>query len=346
MNCYINHTELKKCLFQERKGKMASLREKFKNGIYGVAVGDALGGSVQFSAREELRNCPVEGMKDGEVYPAGTFSDDTSMTLALAESLGRLNDVNYEDIMENFVLWLGKGKFTSDGKAWDQGFTCVTAIKNWIYRKERNWPENVLDCGLWEFEDNGNGSLMRILPVSFYIYAKYGKESYAHGDIVRNISKLTHAHQISQFACEFYCNMIYQMLDNSKMSKKEIFERTKDIMNKIWSSENMKAEKEELKGVFNRLFSNDFEALDDEDIQSGGYVVHSLEAALWCFLNSSDYRECTLKAVNLGHDADTTAAIAGGLAGIFYGEIPREWLNELRGKTVIEESIKDMAGML
>ena len=109
---------------------MASLREKFKNGIYGVAVGDALGGSVQFSAREELRNCPVEGMKDGEVYPAGTFSDDTSMTLALAESLGRLNDVNYEDIMENFVLWLGKGKFTSDGKAWDQGFVNVRRLSN------------------------------------------------------------------------------------------------------------------------------------------------------------------------------------------------------------------------
>ena len=90
---------------------MASLREKFKNGIYGVAVGDALGGSVQFSAREELRNCPVEGMKDGEVYPAGTFSDDTSMTLALAESLGRLNDVNYEDIYFKKVSTYNKKEF-------------------------------------------------------------------------------------------------------------------------------------------------------------------------------------------------------------------------------------------
>lgn len=156
---------------------MTELQTKFRNGIYGVATGDALGTPVQFCSREELRKYPITGMKDDGTYrlPAGTWSDDTSMSLALAESLGRLNDINYEDIMGNFVKWNNCGKFTPDGKAFDQGYTCLTAIENWLIRKELGWPEKAVDCGLTKFKDNGNGSLMRILPIAFYIYAKYGK---------------------------------------------------------------------------------------------------------------------------------------------------------------------------
>lgn len=327
---------------------MTELQAKFRNGIYGVAVGDALGTPVQFCSREELRKYPITGMKDDGTYrlPAGTWSDDTSMTLALAESLGRLNDINYEDIMDSFVKWNNCGKFTPDGKAFDQGHICLAAIENWLNRKERDWPEKAVDCGLTKFEDNGNGSLMRILPISFYIYAKYGKKSYLHGDIVRNVSKLTHAHPISQFACEFYCNMIYQMLENPELSKKEIFQNAKDVMLKIWEKPELKNDKIELKNAFDRLYDSDFDLVPDEKIQSSSFVVHSLEAALWCFLNTNNYCDCTLKAVNLGEDTDTIAAIAGGLAGIFYGELPKEWIDELRGKEVIENSIAGMISLL
>lgn len=327
---------------------MTELQTKFRNGIYGVATGDALGTPVQFCSREELRKYPITGMKDDGTYrlPAGTWSDDTSMSLALAESLGRLNDINYEDIMGNFVKWNNCGKFTPDGKAFDQGYTCLTAIENWLNRKKLGWPEKAIDCGLTKFEDNGNGSLMRILPIAFYIYAKYGKKSYLHGDIVRNVSKLTHAHPISQFACEFYCNMIYQMLENPELSKKEIFQNVKNVMLKIWKAPELKNDKAELKNVFDRLYDSGFYIVPDEEIQSSGYVVHSLEAAIWCFLSTNNYCECTLKAVNLGEDTDTIAAIAGGLAGVFYGEIPKEWIDELRGKEVIENSIANMISLL
>lgn len=327
---------------------MTELQTKFRNGIYGVAAGDALGTPVQFCSREELRKYPITGMKDDGTYrlPAGTWSDDTSMSLALAESLGRLNDINYEDIMDNFVKWNNCGKFTPDGKSFDQGYTCLTAIENWLNRKKLDWPEKAVDCGLTNFKDNGNGSLMRILPISFYIYAKYGKKSYLHGDIVRNVSKLTHAHPISQFACEFYCNMIYQMLENPELSKNEIFQNVKNVMLKIWKAPELKNDKAELKNVFDRLYDSDFDIVPDEEIQSSGYVVHSLEAAIWCFLSTNNYCECTLKAVNLGEDTDTIAAIAGGLAGIFYGEIPKEWIDELRGKDIIENSIAGMVSLL
>lgn len=268
------------------------------------------------------------------------------MTIGLAESLGRCKKINYEDVMNNFAKWNNCGKFTPNGKAFDQGYTCLIAIENWINRNEEGWPEKAIDCGPSQFEDNGNGSLMRILPISFYIYAKYGMKAYSHGEIVRNVSKLTHAHPISQYACEFYCNMIYQMLDNPALSKKEIFNRTKDTMNKIWSAEDMESDKDELRDVFERLHDSDFDVLEDEEIQSSGYVVHSLEAALWCFLNTSNYKDCVLKAVNLGEDTDTVGAIAGGLAGIYYGEIPQDWIEELRGKDVIEESIRDMISIL
>lgn len=328
---------------------MTELQTKFRNGIYGVAVGDALGTPVQFCSREELCRYPITGMKDDGTYrlPAGTWSDDTSMSLALAESLGRLNDINYEDIMDNFVKWNNCGKFTSDGKAFDQGYACLTAIEKWTNRKEDGWPKKAIDCGLTAFKDNGNGSLMRILPIAFYIYAKYGKEeSYLHGDIVRNVSRLTHAHPISQFACEFYCNMIYQMLENPGLSKKQIFQNAKDVMQKIWKAPELKKDKAELKNVFDRLYDSDFDIVPDEEIQSSGFVVHSLEAAIWCFLNTNNYCDCTLKAVNLGEDTDTIAAIAGGLAGIFYGEIPKEWIDGLRGKEVIKNSIAGMISLL
>lgn len=332
----------------KRQGKMTELQKRFRNGIYGVAVGDALGTPVQFCSREEVRRYPITGMKNDGTYrlPGGTWSDDTSMSLALAESLGRLKDINYEDVMSNFVKWNNCGKFTPDGKAFDQGYTCLAAIENWTNRKETGWPEKAVDCGLTEFEDNGNGSLMRILPISFYIYAKYGKDASAHGDIVRNVSKLTHAHPISQFACEFYCNMIYQMLENPELSKKEIFENVKKTLLKVWGNPSLSGEKEELKDVYERLYDQNFPSFPDEEIKSSGYVVHSLEAAIWCFLNTDNYRDCTLKAVNLGEDTDTIAAIAGGLASIYYEEIPQDWLDELRGKDVIENSIADMLALL
>lgn len=117
---------------------MTELQTKFRNGIYGVAAGDALGTPVQFCSREELRKYPITGIKDDGTYRflAGIWSDDTSMSLALAESLGRLNDINYEDIMDNFAKWNNCGKFTPDGKAFDQGYTYLTAIENWLIRKE------------------------------------------------------------------------------------------------------------------------------------------------------------------------------------------------------------------
>lgn len=326
--------------------KIKDLIEKFRYGIYGVATGDALGGSVQFLRREEIRKNPVNGMESTRDYPKGTWSDDTSLTLALAESLGRCKKVNYEDIMDNFSLWLTKGKFTTDGRSWDEGYTCMTAIETWNDRKEIGWPEKAIDCGLRTFEDNGNGSLMRILPISFHIYAKYKENAYTHGDIIRNVSKLTHAHPISQFACEFYCNMIYQMIDNPTLSKSEIFNRTKAVMTNIWADETLKSDKEELRDVFAPLFDSDFDVLKEDDIKSSGYVVHSLEAAIWCFLNTDNFHDCILKAVNLGGDTDTIAAIAGGIAGIYYMDIPQIWIEELRGKEVIENSIADMISLL
>ncbi len=301
------------------------------DGVMGLCVGDALGVPVEFMGRETLRKNPVTGMRGYGTHaqPAGTWSDDTSMTLCLVDSLSR--GLDYEDIMSNFIKWFEKGEYTPYGEVFDMGVTTRRAL----IRFKQGIP--AIECGGKNERDNGNGSLMRILPVVFYLQSIYGTDftgiDQAY-EVVHAVSSLSHAHRRSQIACGIYISVASKLMSSMTLETAvrsgisgamEYYQGTKDYVLELEH--------------FERLNRRDFAAIPEDEVRSSGYVVDTLEAAIWCLLNTDNYRDCALKAVNLGDDTDTVAAIAGGLAGLAYGYkgIPKEWVSEIARKEYIED---------
>lgn len=281
---------------------------KIYNGLMGLIVGDAMGVPVEFNPRDSFKVSDMIGYGTYDL-PAGSWSDDSSMMLATVESIARLGEIDTDDIMKNFVRWVNDGEFTPYGELFDIG----RATRNAIQRYVQGIPAE--QCGGTAEWDNGNGSLMRILPLAF-LDCDY--------ETVNAVSSLTHAHEISIAACRVYVYIARQLFHGKTLEE-------------IYNCFGMK------QSTFERLPI--LKDLTRDEIKSTGYVVDTLEAALWCNLNSSSFRECILLAVNLGDDTDTVAAVAGGLAGIIYGVggergIPEEWINQLAKK----EWIADLCG--
>jgi ADP-ribosylglycohydrolase len=301
------------------------MKNKIFGGILGLSVADALGVPVEFKSREELKQQPVTDMLGYGTYnqPPGTWSDDTSLALCLLDSLA--NGLDYYDVMRKFHAWFNKAEYTPHGEVFDIGFTTRKAIKYFA-----QYNEDPTMCGGMSENDNGNGSIMRILPLVFYLRANYGdsfNENNEAVNIIHDISAFTHSHQRSQISCG-----IYIFIANELISSGNIESGVKQgIYNAIKYYENSKDYFKKELPHFQRFFSDKFKNLPEKNIKSGGYVVDTLEAAVWCLLNTDTYESCVLKAVNLGGDTDTVAAVAGGLAGICYGldAIPSKWKNEL-----------------
>ncbi len=297
-----------------------------KSGIFGVCIGDALGVPVEFRSREELKRLPVTDMRAFGTHhqPKGTWSDDSSLTLCLADELTK--GYNLEKIGQSFVKWRNYGHWTPHGKVFDIGIATSQAI----YRISRG-TSPVL-CGGTSESDNGNGSLMRILPLLFYIKDFSIERRF---DVVKDVSSITHGHIRSVISCFIYLEFLIEILNKSEKleSYQKMQTKVKDFLNNnpICSQNEM--------DLFDRILNNDISTFSEDEIKSSGYVLHSLEASLWCFLNSESYSEAVLKAVNLGEDTDTTGAITGGIAGIFYGfdNIPQEWIDDLVRKDDIEK---------
>lgn len=310
-------------------------KEMIRAMIYGHAVGDALGVPVEFSSREQRKKDPVKEMRGEGTYnmPAGSWSDDTSMTLCLLESLNRLGRLDYDDIMKNFTRWLYEQKFTPTGVVFDVGRTSQMAVRRHV---DGIAP---LACGGQGERDNGNGSLMRIAPMVIYCEEHGGLT--LNEEMVKKIhdvSALTHAHPRSQAACVIFVATALRLLAGEPISL--AIEQGVQETHRLYQD---KPEyREELLHAYHRLLNlSAFRRLPEEAIKSSGYVVDTLEAVFWCLLHSSSYKECVLRAVNLGEDTDTIAAIAGGLAGIIYGyeAIPSEWVEALKGKEQIEAAL-------
>jgi len=301
------------------------------DGIMGLAVADALGVPVEFESRDSLSKNPVVGVRAYGTYnqPAGTWSDDTSMTLALADSLAR--GLNYNDIMENFIKWYEYGEFTPHGEVFDVGIATTKALLRY---KEGVFP---LKCGGKNELDNGNGSLMRILPVVYYLQSVYGTDFQREDEvfeIIHNVSSLTHGHKRSLMACGIYISVVSMLLSGMNLET-AVDSGVNRAMEYYRRRDNFKYEIKH----FSRLEIRDFKNLPEYEIKSSGYVVSTLEAAIWSLLNTDDYKSCVLKAVNLGDDTDTVGAAAGGLAGIKYGyeAIPEEWKATLARREYIEK---------
>ncbi|MUV37637.1 Thiamine phosphate synthase [Lentibacillus sp. JNUCC-1] len=300
------------------------------NGIMGLTVADALGVPVEFESRESLDRDPVVGFRAYGTYnqPAGTWSDDTSLTLCLADSLSK--GVNYDLAMKNFASWYNDGAYTPFGIAFDIGISTREAIA----RYENGTPP--LECGGASEYDNGNGSLMRILPILFYLEATYGKDFMKTDgafNIIHHISALTHAHPRSQIACGIYIAIASKLKEAS-----DVPTAVSEGIRQARSYYQKQARFADELTHFNRLEEDRFAEQPRQAIKSSGYVVDTLEAAVWCLLQTDSYQACVLKAVNLGEDTDTVAAVAGGLAGLYYGyeNIPQEWLESLVEQAYVE----------
>ena len=306
----------------------------------GLCVGDALGVPVEFQTREELAQKPVIDMQGQNCWSElpGTWSDDSSLTFCLADSL--CSDFSLAAISNSFCNWYYDLKWTAQGKVFDIGITTQMAIEK--LRK----GVSPLQTGDTVERSNGNGSLMRILPLAYY-HQIWDFQMLI--DRVHQVSCITHAHPRSQMACGIYISIVIALLEGN--TPESAYRLGLDRIEPVYQKYPYDLEKPH----FDRVFSREIERFPVEDINSEGYVIDTLEASLWCFLNTSSYSEAVLNAVNLGEDTDTTAAVTGGLAGIYYGveSIPIEWITAIarqddiitlahRLETVIERSTSQL----
>ena len=297
--------------------KNMDMRNKVRAGIIGHAIGDALGVPVEFTSRNQLARHPIVDMEGYGTHnmPAGTWSDDTSMEIALLQSLVDKKMFDYTDIMENFRKWWRNGEFTATGKTFDIGGTCAGAICNYVKGMSPS------ECGEKGERSNGNGSLMRILPVAYVCHDNSiaGNDRY---ELVRKVSSLTHAHEISMLGCFIYVNFVCSLLSGDSLTA--AYQKTQQEDYSMFSDSAREA--------YHRILIESIASYDEDEISSSGYVLSSLEASLWCLLSTNSYKKAVLKAVNLGGDTDTIGAITGSMAGIYYGynAIPHEWIDKLQ----------------
>ena len=272
-------------------------RVKLSDIVYGAAVGDAVGVPYEGFGRDMFVCTGMDGYGNHN-QPAGTFSDDTSMTLALCDSIRACEgSINIDDMRERFRAWLNRGEYTSAPTAFGIGRTTMIALDQGF--------------GLSNERSNGNGSLMRTLPLAL---------TAATDAQIRAVSAITHAHPLSEEACVLAVAIARVLIEGRSLEE---------------ALSTLSVHNAELSRVPYILdYSRD-------DISSSAFVVSTLEAALWCLGRSSSFEECVLEAVNLGGDSDTTACVAGAYAGILYGKegIPLEWLEDLRGKDIIERCL-------
>jgi len=308
---------------------MKTILKHIKGGIFGVAVGDALGVPYEFLDRDQMDKRPARDMIGYGTHnqPEGTWSDDSSLTFCLMDSLCNGYDLN--DIASKFAAWFYENLWTPRGFVFDIGIT----TKNAIYQYKRGMTPDL--CGGLDEYSNGNGSLMRILPLVYFL--KDESNINIRYDIIKRVSSITHGHLRSVFSCFIYVE--YTLLLLNSRDKFEAYEAIKKpILD--FAIENDFNPKEIT--LFSRILEEDISKQDRFNIKGTGYVLRTLEASFWCLLNSKSYEEAVLKAVNLGEDTDTTAAITGGLAGIYFGydTIPEIWKFQLARFEDIEKLIE------
>ena len=293
--------------------------KKIVDGIVGFAIGDALGVPVEFKSREQLKENPIKDMIGYGTYnmPAGTWSDDTSMTLATIHSIIEKGAIDTNDMVNKFLKWIRKAEYTATNETFDIGRTTLQALAKYELKQD-----DAVNCGGSGEYDNGNGSLMRMLPIVYYIYYKQIKDDMKIYELVRNVSSITHSHEISILGCYIYTRYCLLLLEGK--DKLGAYEDIQKLDYSMFS--------EYAINKYSRLLNSNIAEVSENDISSSGYVVSTLEAVMWLFLNADDYNITILKAVNLGEDTDTVGAIAGGLLGIYYGidSIKDSWKKTLK----------------
>ncbi len=289
---------------------MDALRDRYRGALLGLACGDAVGTTVEFSPRGSFT--PLVDMVGGGPFSLqpGQWTDDTSMALCLAESLIEKNGFDAADQMVRYLNWKEWGYLSATGTCFDIGNTVRAALARFAATRD---PYS----GATDRHTAGNGSLMRLAPVVLFAHP----DTTALHHYAAHSSRTTHGAPEAVECCQLFAELISRAL--AGCHRDALF----DGLRFLPQEEKVAA-----------LATGSFIGKDLREIRGNGYCVDSLEAALWCFFGSDSFEEAVLKAANLGDDADTTAAIAGQIAGAYYGagSIPSRWLHQLAMRDDIE----------
>ncbi len=305
-------------IFRKEINRNSAL-DRCKGSLLGLAIGDALGTTLEFRSPGSF--APITDMTGGGVFglPAGKWTDDTSMALCLAESLINRNGFDAFDQLSNYWKWYSQGYNSSTGTCFDIG----NATRNALHFYESTGQPY---CGDDNRSAAGNGSIMRLAPIPIFYYSrptallKYSALS----------SKTTHASPQCIDACIYMSAIIAGAIKG--MSKEEIL--SEQLLANIYPSVSIT-----LDSTIQEILNGSFKIKQPPQIHGSGYVVKTLEAALWAFYTTHDFKSGALQVVNLGDDADTTGAVYGQIAGAYYGwkEIPEEWIEKLYRAADIEK---------
>ncbi|HAT09212.1 MAG TPA: hypothetical protein DCS97_01125 [Planctomycetes bacterium] len=286
------------------------VRDRLIGGLVGLVIGDALGVPVEFGGRAERDHDPVRGMRGFGTHgqPVGAWSDDGALAMAHAAAFVA-HGWDPQRHLEAFAAWAERGAWTAHGRVFDIGITTQSALR----RFRSGTPiDRIGGAGV---RDNGNGSLMRILPASCW-WAAASVEERITG--VMAASALTHAHARARLCCAWHAQICAGLLAMRPVA---------EGLGTAAAALEGRVPPEEC-DVFEPLIDGSFLYLPREHVRSDGYVVSTLTAAIWCLHRHDSYADAVLEAVNLGDDTDTTAAVTGGLAGLRCGlsGIPRAWI--------------------
>ncbi len=291
--------------------------ERYRGCLLGLAVGDAVGTTLEFSPPGTF--APIDDMLGGGPFGlrAGEWTDDTSMALCLAESLVECKGFDPADQMRRYVQWWRSGHLSSNGRCFDIGNTVSAALG----RFERTGEPY---AGSTDSFSAGNGSLMRLAPVPMF-YAQHPTKAIEKSG---ESSRTTHGTPTAVDACRYLGGLMVGALRGA--SKAELLSERYAPVPDYWRSHPLVPQIDE-------IAAGSFKRRNPPEIQGTGYLVKSLEAALWAFYHSDSFRDGCLLAVNLGNDADTTGAVYGQIAGAFYGEqnIPPTWRDRLAQRDMI-----------
>lgn len=301
-------------------------QDRLRGMLVGLAVGDALGAAVEF--RPPGTFPPVTGYRTGGPHNLrpGEWTDDTSMALALADSIASTG-WDLDDQMRRYVEWYERGRYSVTGRCFDIGIQTRQALV--VFKH----CQDALKCGNPSEKASGNGSIMRLAPVPIAFAHLYPAQVEILAERAEQSSVPTHASPICLSACRYLAVVLAALAHGA--DREEVLSPDWPIQTRLGA----------LHPAVETLLRGSFREKEPSAIKGSGYVVESLEAALWAFHDARDFREAVLRAVNKGNDADTTAAICGQLAGAYWGEsgIPEEWRTELARKDLIEGAL---AGIL
>jgi ADP-ribosylglycohydrolase len=308
-------------------GAEVAVKDQVFGALYGGILGDALGVPFEFKERGTFTARGMEGFGTYAQEP-GTWSDDSALTLCMVENFAEQGDE--AALMEKIARYTEEAYWAPRGKVFDIGNT----TRNAITRYRAGSP--AASCGQGEERDNGNGALMRIAPAVLpFMFAKDFSFA-AQAEYTARHACLTHAHPRSTLGCIIYVQLLYRLScfdPFEKALEAALRECRSGLEGTVYQAE---------MEHYSRIFNRELLRLKAKDVYSDGYVVHTLEAALWCVAVNSNYTDTVLAAVNLGGDTDTVAAVAGTIAGLLYKypSLPADWITLLARKADIDTLLK------